>query len=145
MAERDDNTPDFVKGFVLDDLDFDADFGFSAVDDPLDSKDEDTETTTASGASAEVLDDIRNRLDDINAILQETQSLETQRDVLLATAINTETENVNEKLATVEKMILPVLLNLIKPESVDKPYIHWPNRKEVVEKQIARILKVTRG
>jgi predicted lipoprotein len=27
----------------------------------------------------------------------------------------------------------------------DKEYIYWPNRKEVINKQIEKILKLTRG
>jgi hypothetical protein len=35
-------------------------------------------------------------------------------------------------------------MNLSK-DSDTNPYIHWPNRKQVVEEQIKRILTVTRG
>lgn len=46
------------------------------------------------------------------------------------------------RLAQVEKLVLPFLTNLTKdPEKV---MIKWPNRKEVVEKQIAKLLKITR-
>lgn len=47
-----------------------------------------------------------------------------------------------ERLLQVEKLILPFLTNLTKdPEKV---MIKWPNRKEVVEKQITKLLKITR-
>lgn len=47
-----------------------------------------------------------------------------------------------ERLLQVEKLILPFLTNLTKdPEKV---MIKWPNRKEVVEKQISKLLKITR-
>ena len=39
--------------------------------------------------------------------------------------------------------MIPLLMNLAK-DSETNPYIHWPNRKEVVEDQIRKILTVTR-
>lgn len=48
----------------------------------------------------------------------------------------------SSKLKEVENLILPLLYNLQK--NPDKEYIHWPNRKDIIQKQIDRILKVTR-
>ena len=47
-----------------------------------------------------------------------------------------------QKLASVEKLILPLLVNLMK--NPDKEYIHWPNRVPLIEKQIEKILAITR-
>ena len=52
-------------------------------------------------------------------------------------------ENYKEKLAEVEKMIVPFLVKLLK--TADKEYIYWPNRKPAIEKQIERIVKITRS
>jgi len=46
------------------------------------------------------------------------------------------------KLDEVENLIMPLLYNLLK--NPDKEYILWPNRTEVIQKQIDKILKVTR-
>ena len=46
------------------------------------------------------------------------------------------------KLKELENLILPLLYNLQK--NPDKEYIHWPNRKDIVQKQIDNILKVTK-
>jgi hypothetical protein len=46
------------------------------------------------------------------------------------------------RLAEVEKMIIPFLQKLYS--TGDKEYIYWPNRKPIIEKQIERILKLTR-
>ena len=47
-----------------------------------------------------------------------------------------------ERLKQVENLVLPFLTNLTKdPEKI---MIKWPNRKEVVEKQIQKLLKITR-
>lgn len=47
-----------------------------------------------------------------------------------------------ERLAEVEKIVIPFLQKLY--QTADKEYIYWPNRKPVIEKQIEKILKLTR-
>ena len=47
------------------------------------------------------------------------------------------------RLNELEKMIVPFLTKL--HSTGDKEYIYWPNRKPVIEKQIEKILKLTRG
>jgi uncharacterized protein (DUF3820 family) len=47
-----------------------------------------------------------------------------------------------QRLSDVEDMILPFLQKL--RDSGDKEYIYWPNRKEVINKQIDKLLKLTR-
>ena len=51
-------------------------------------------------------------------------------------------ENYKKKLTEVEKLVIPFLKKL--HESGDKEYIYWPNRKPAIEKQIQKILKLTR-
>jgi uncharacterized protein involved in tolerance to divalent cations len=46
------------------------------------------------------------------------------------------------RLTQIEKIVIPFLQKLM--ETGDKEYIHWPNRKPIIEKQIERILKLTR-
>lgn len=46
------------------------------------------------------------------------------------------------RLEEVEKMIIPFLQKL--HSTGDKEYIYWPNRKPMIEKQIEKILKLTR-
>jgi|Laugresbdmm110dd_1035094.scaffolds.fasta_scaffold00086_3 hypothetical protein len=64
-------------------------------------------------------------------------------DPLISEANQTADSKVKEKLASVEKLILPLLVNLMK--NPDKDYIHWPNRIPLIEKQIERILAITRS
>lgn len=52
-------------------------------------------------------------------------------------------EEYKERLKQVEKIIMPFLTNLLK--TADKDYIHWPNRAPVIEKQMQRILALTRA
>ena len=52
-------------------------------------------------------------------------------------------EEVKSRLVEVEKLIMPLLVNLLK--TADKDYIHWPNRQEKVQSQIDKLLSITRG
>jgi uncharacterized protein involved in tolerance to divalent cations len=51
-------------------------------------------------------------------------------------------DNYKARLAEVEKIIIPFLTKL--HSTGDKEYIYWPNRKPIIEKQIERILKLTK-
>lgn len=52
-------------------------------------------------------------------------------------------EELRSKLLEVEKLVMPLLVNLLK-DADTKEYIRWPNRKQIIEKQIERILLITR-
>lgn len=63
----------------------------------------------------------------------------------IVTDVKTATvEELKGKLNEVEKLIIPLLVNLLK-DADEKEYIKWPNRGPVIEKQIERILAITRG
>jgi len=52
-------------------------------------------------------------------------------------------DDFRERLIEVEKIIIPFLSKL--HSTGDKEYIYWPNRKPVIEAQIEKILKLTKG
>ena len=52
-------------------------------------------------------------------------------------------KDVKVKLASLEKMILPLLVNLMK--NPEKDTIKWPGRAPIIEKQIEKILAITRS
>ena len=52
-------------------------------------------------------------------------------------------EEFQARLQQVEKLVLPFFTKLL--QTADKEYIYWPNRKKLVEDQIHKILKLTRG
>jgi len=56
---------------------------------------------------------------------------------------NETVEEYKTRLAQVEKIIMPFLTNLLKSQA--QPYIHWPNRGPIIERQIQKILTLTRG
>jgi hypothetical protein len=87
---------------------------------------------------------------DINKILQEygeddfgfTAVDEAEYQAVIAEKDET-VEEYKARLAQVEKVIMPFLTNLLKTQA--QPYIHWPNRGPIIEKQIQKILTLTRG
>ena len=48
-----------------------------------------------------------------------------------------------EKLKQVENIVVPFFKNLM--QDPEKVMIRWPNRKDVVEKQLKKILEITGG
>ena len=64
-------------------------------------------------------------------------------DPLITEVKTTADADTKQKLSTVEKLILPLLVNLMK--NPDKDYIHWPKRVPLREKQIDKILAITRS
>ena len=87
---------------------------------------------------------------DINSILKEygdndfgfTAVDEAEYQAVIAEKDET-VEEYKERLAQVEKIIMPFLTNLYKTR--EQPYIHWPNRGTVLETQMQKILTLTRG
>jgi hypothetical protein len=82
-----------------------------------------------------------------DALLQKISSLEkkiSNSDVQLLVEEHKQllTAEMKGKLHDIESMILPLLYNLQK--NPDKEYIHWPNRTDIIQKQIDKILEVTR-
>jgi archaellum component FlaC len=75
----------------------------------------------------------------MNGLNTKLMNLDDEFDVVKS---STEQE-VRSKLTQVEKLIMPLLVNLLKTS--DKDYIHWPNRKDKIQSQIDRLLEITRG
>lgn len=55
--------------------------------------------------------------------------------------LNEELEDMKQRLRALNKIFLPLLENLAKDP--DKPMIKWPNRKEIIEKQIKKLKSIT--
>ena len=132
----------------------DFDFGISSVSqEEYESAKEDV--TTAVGASTANLE---NKIDDLMNVLKGEISQhdhEPKLDEIIAmqkemkenldtTALQEQAvEKVNGKLKEVERLIMPLMFNLMK--NPENQYIKWPGRKPVIEKHIKKILEVTRG
>lgn len=53
------------------------------------------------------------------------------------------TASSEEKMQKLEKLILPLLYNLKKDP--EQEYIRWPNREDIITKQIEKITAITRS
>ena len=118
--------------FDIEDYDDNFDFGFSTVDE---DEVKEFESEVKSRVADETASVSAGLEDKINKLLQaregdtgRVEELEKKR---------------KEDLLKVEKIIMPLLNNLMK--NPDNEYIKWPNRKSVIEKQIKKIVAVTRG
>ena len=69
------------------------------------------------------------------AVQEELKKESYQKDITV--------EQYKERLHELEKLIMPFLTNLYK--SREQAYIHWPNRGNLLEKQMQKVLKLTRG
>jgi len=52
-------------------------------------------------------------------------------------------EQYKDRLLKLEKIIIPFLQKL--HSTSDQEYIYWPNRKDILETEMKRILELTRG
>ena len=118
------------------------DFGFSAVDEaeltPVVNQDtlETSVIRETVGATTEGISRLESKMDSILQLYNEGKlGLDAERAKLY--------EETTGKLKQLEEMIMPLLVNLMK--NPEKEYIYWPNRKEKIEDQIEKILKLTRG
>lgn len=118
------------------------DFGFSAVDETevTQTVDPNTLETTvikeAVSTSSETVARVEQKLDTILQLYNDGRlGIEMERQRL--------EEQTSSKLMELEKMMVPLLVNLMK--NPDKEYIYWPNRKDKIQDQINRILQITRG
>ena len=151
---------DFLDGF--DELG--GDFGFTSVAVKPSDKAADTKQTqeavkqAAEGVGKAVSSDIINRLEGkLDKLLRATN--ETKETVVAKNETELEIakkqmddeydlrkDNLGKeykvKFQQIEKLVLPLMIKLAKaPEA----YIHWPNRAQVIEEQVRKIVAITRG
>ncbi len=141
--------PDYMRDF-----DLNVDYGFTSVAKPPTKVVEKTDnktaqvvekTTSAVESNKEEIKkiqadtkDIKSYLSEVMQVLNET-NVSTSKD--LATRKAELDDKYSKKFKDIEKIVFPLLYNLMKS---DEPYIHWPNRKPIIQGQIEKILKITR-
>ena len=133
------------------------DFGFTAVDqEELKTKTGEDATvgkevaeqlkavakSSAGQANSAQIDELDSKVDLLQNLISKTLvELDDHKDNLQS--IDTKKElDFKDRLIECEKLILPLLQNLMKNE--DKEYIYWPNRKAIIQSQIDRLQKITR-
>ena len=127
-------------------LDNSSDFGFSAIDDDVITPP--TAPAAPTISHSDITEPIveRIRILEINVgealtILERIENASTPLDTDEYKALLE--KDIRAKLKSVEALILPLLVNLMKhPE---KDTIKWPNRAPVIEGQIDKILAITRS
>ena len=148
---------DFLEGF-----DMDGDWGFTSVKEkPSEEQSKQTETvvkqtadSTAKAVSSDLVNRLESKLDKVLSLINSTKSAvneknQTELDIAkkqMDDEYDLRKDNLGkeqkEKFAQLEKLIIPLLIKLAKsPEA----YIHWPNRAQVIEAQVKKIISITRG
>lgn len=69
----------------------------------------------------------------------EEDIVETNREY---SSLQEQVDDLKQRLHAVNKIFMPLLENLAKDP--DKPMIKWPNRKEVIDKQIKKLGTLTK-
>jgi hypothetical protein len=119
------------------------DFGFSAIDESEVNRTVDPNTLEETiivretiTQSSESLQRVEDKLDQVLALYNDGKlGLDTERDKMEA--------DVKINLKTLEQLIMPLLVNLMK--NPEKEYIYWPNRTAKIQEQIDKVLSLTRG
>ncbi len=146
----------------LQDFDMEGDWGFSSVaTKPSQTQSKETETVvkqtaegTAKAISSDIVKSLESKLDKIYSAVNSAKSEikeknETELEIAkkqMDDEYDLRKDNLGkeqkEKFAQLEKLIIPLLVKLAKsPEA----YIHWPNRAQVIEAQLKKIVAITRG
>ena len=148
---------DFLDGF-----DADGDWGLtSVIEKPSEEQSKQTETvvkqtadSTAKAVSSDIVNRLDSKLDKVLSLINSTKSAvneknQTELDIAkkqMDDEYDLRKDNLSkdmkDKFAKLEKLIIPLLIKLAKsPEA----YIHWPNRAQVIEAQVKKIIEITRG
>jgi hypothetical protein len=119
------------------------DFGFSAIDETEVNRTVDPNTLQETiivresiTQSSESIQRVEDKLDQMLSLYNDGKlGLEADRDKMEA--------EVKKNLKTLEQLIMPLLVNLMK--NPEKEYIYWPNRTAKIQEQIDKVLTLTRG
>jgi hypothetical protein len=119
------------------------DFGFSAIDESEVNRTVDPNTLEETiivretiTQSSESLQRVEDKLDQMLSLYNDGKlGLEADRETMEA--------EVKVNLKTLEQLIMPLLVNLMK--NPEKEYIYWPNRTAKIQEQIDKVLTLTRG
>ena len=118
------------------------DFGFSAVDE-LEMNQVVDETTLETKVIRETVSTSNEAITRIEDKLDNILNLYNQGKLGLAAEREKLEQESKAKLAELEALIVPLMVNLMK--NPEKEYLYWPGRKEKVQEQLDKILAITRG
>ena len=123
----------------IDDIDMNYDFGFTTVDEDEVQEFETAVQERVAKAAGHETGALEAKMDKLLKLREDDSSYQ-----LLFEKRKAELEEVyKEQMKKVEKLILPLLHNLMK--NPENEYIKWPGRTTIVQKQINKIVAITRG
>ena len=68
-------------------------------------------------------------------------SFHDEEEIVSSSGVTDEVEVLKKRLRDIRKTYLPLLQHLAKDP--DKPMIKWPNRKDILDKQIKKMMELT--
>ena len=129
---------DFVLSCV-DDIDMNYDFGFTTVDEDEVQEFETAVQEKVAKAVGHESGALESKIDELIKMRKDDNSYQ-----VLFEKRKSELEDVyKDQMKKLEKLVLPLLHNLMK--NPENEYIKWPNRTTIVQKQINKIVAITRG
>lgn len=149
---------------MSDDQNYESDFGFENYEDfdfgisSVNQEEYNAAKEDVTSAVGVTTANLENKIDELMTVLKgeisqhdhepklnEILALQNElKGSLNTTAIQEQAvEKVNNKLKEIERLIMPLLFNLMK--NPENQYIKWPGRKPIIEKQIQKIMAITRN
>jgi len=123
----------------VDDIDMNYDFGFTTVDEDEVQEFETAVQEKVAKAVGHESGALESKIDELIKMRKDDNSYQ-----VLFEKRKSELEDVyKEQMKKLEKLVLPLLYNLMK--NPENEYIKWPNRTTIVQKQINKIVAITRG
>jgi len=120
------------------------DFGFSTVSEDEYRAQQTTQVDTAKEVVSTATASLQPELDKIESKISSlTDSMRVMQDDLEVRKEELK-DKWGQRMNEVEELILPLLKNLAK-DGDKREWIKWPNRTDILNKQIDRITAVTRG
>ena len=120
------------------------DFGFSTVSEDEYRAQQTTQVDTAKEVASTATARLQPELDKIESKISSlTDSMRVMQDDLEVRKEELK-DKWGQRMNEVEELILPLLKNLAK-DGDKREWIKWPNRTDILNKQIDRITAVTRG
>ena len=123
----------------IDDIDMNYDFGFTTVDEDEVQEFETAVQEKVAKATQQETGMLESKMDKLLKLREDDASYQ-----LLFEKRKAELETIyKDQMRKVERLILPLLHNLMK--NPENEYIKWPNRTNIVQQQINKIVAITRG
>jgi hypothetical protein len=108
------------------------DYGFSAVDTPDITPE--VQVPQVSPEFEDKIDILHDKIDALSKLMYRLEETGTE---------HASEAELRDKIRMLEAIIVPLLNNLLK--TADKEYIFWPGRGHIIQKQLEKVLEITRG